>query len=243
VRRQKNSLSVMSRRIRCMIKIINHIYILPLLIATLLSIRSLRANWLISYRLFSVLLLCTLFVEVATLVLRYFSDDELNWPFSKSTALWYKVFLIPQYLFYMTIYYHIILSGFIKRMIVSSGVLFTLFAGFNILFFQTSDAINLYSVVMAHLIVASLAIIYFVQLLNQKEIIRLTVHPMIWISVGGFLFQISSLPYLIFINYLVRNDFSQAQSYYYIYVGSSSFMYSFYAIAFLCDQPIQKQLP
>ncbi len=222
-------------------KIINHIYLLPLFIAAVLSIRSITQKWAISYRVFSVLLASSFLVELTAVAWRYFLVDTLNWPYSFSTIWLYNSFLIPKCLLYISVYYYAIRSVAVKRMIIITAILLTLFAVINFFFLQPVGVFKGYTIVIPYSIIIFLSIIYFDQLLKQKEIIRLRSHPMVWISLGTFLFHISVLPYLISLNYLTGHYISLALSLYYISLVSSCIMYFLYSIAFLCNNHQHRQ--
>jgi len=221
-------------------RVIQHIYIIPLLISMLLSLKSFRLKWPAPYKTFSVLLVCISIVEIIAILWKYFLYDKVgDGHFSNNNAWIYNCFLIPQYLLYMYVYYQTFKSKFLKRTITAAGIFFALFTIANILFFQSIHTINSLPLIMAGIIMFFLNISYFEQLIREKEIIRLMGHPMVWISFGVF-FQVATLPYMTSLNYLIRNNISLAVTLYYVYLGVNCVIYTLYSIAFLCRNPIHK---
>ena len=223
-----------------MLKVIQHLYMAPLLISTLLGMKTFRRNWPAPYKTFSVLLLCILFVEIMALLWKTVFYKIQNWPWSDSNLWLYNSFLIPQYLLYIAVYYQVISGAKMKRVILITGIVFTLLAIINLIFFQSIYAINSYTLIMASGIIIFLTVTYFEQLRKEKEIIRLTAHPMVWISLGAFLFHAANLPYMIGLSYLTRNNISLAIALFYVYMTLNCIMYTFYSFAFLCKHPHRK---
>jgi hypothetical protein len=213
---------------------------LPLFLSALLSLRSFREKWAPPLKTFSILLLTIFFVEAMALLWKYYFVTLPNWPYSKSNLWLYNSFLVPQYLLYLAVYYRVIASPLLKRVIVALAVLFTLFAIVNILFIQDIHSINSYTLAFASCIVIFLTVAYFEQLRKQEEVIRLTDHPMVWISLGAFVYHAADLPYLLGLNYLIRTNVALAVALFYIYLALNCVMYSLYTIAFLCKPRLHK---
>lgn len=221
-------------------RMIQHIYIIPLFLSMLFSLKSIRLKWPVQYRIFAVLLICVSIVELFALLWKYWLFDIGNQHYSDSNLWLYNSFLIPQYLLYMATYYKVIKSFTIRKAILVTGFFFALFAIFNFFYFQPIDTVNSYTIIFACLIVILLTAAYFEQLIKEKDIIRLTTHPMAWISLGAFIYHTACLPYMITLNYLIANNVSLAVTLFYIYLGLNCIMYSLYSIAYLCQHPLQK---
>lgn len=221
-------------------KMVQHIYLIPLFLSMLFSLKSIRFRWPLQYRIFSILLICVFFVEVLALLWKYYFYDFGHWNYSNSNLWLYNSFLIPQYLLYMAVYYKVIKSRKIKNGIIASGIFFSFFVIVNNIYFQSIDTINSFAIVAASIIVVLLTVLYFEQLRNEKEIIRLKGHPMVWISLGAFIFHAASLPYMISLNYLIQNNVPLAVELFYVYLGLNCTMYSLYLIAYLCQRPLHK---
>lgn len=222
-------------------RLIQHIYILPLLISTLLSLKSFRLSWPAPYKAFSVLLLCILIIETFAILWKYVLFSKLGSGHSNSNIWLYNCFLIPQYLLYMFTYYQVLRSKLIKKIIFITAILYSVLTVVNILFLQPVNSINSYSLIAASLIILFLTTTYFEQLRNEKDIIELKSHPMVWISLGAFIFHAANLPYIISLNYLIHYNISLAVALFYIYLALNCVMYTLYSIAFLCCKyPLHK---
>jgi hypothetical protein len=226
---------------RRMQKVLQHIYILPLFISMLLSLKSFRLSWPAPYKIFSLLLICISVIEIFALLWKYILYNNVGYGgFSNSNIWLYNCFLVPQYLLYLYVYHQVIKSKLLKRTILIAGVVYSLFTLVNILFFQSINSINSFPIIAASIIILFLTSGYFEQLRKEKEIMRLTSQPMVWISLGAFIFHAANLPYIISLNYLIHNNIPLAIALFYIYLGLNCIMYTFYSIAFLCPHPLRK---
>ena len=226
--------------IRGMQSLIWHIYMLPLFISMLLSLKSFRRSWHVHYRTFAVLLLFVFLIESIAISWSYYFTFRKGRPFSPSNLWLYNLFLIPQYLLYMALYYQVIRSALLKRILIGIGIVYTCFAVINMLFLQHIDGFDSYTLAMADGIVIFMTVSYFNQLLGEKEIVRLNGHPLVWISVGAFIFHAANLPYILALNYLIHTNIPLAIALFYIFLALNCIMYSLYIIAFLCRPPIHK---
>lgn len=219
-------------------KLLQHIYIIPLFVSMLLSLKSFRLRWHIQYRLFAVLLIIVFATEALAICWKYYLHNTIGKGQYSNSNLWiYNIALIPQYLLYLRIYYLVIRSLILKKVIIIISFLFSALAILNLIFFQTINSINSYSLVASSAIVLFLSVSYFEQLRNESEIIRLTAHPMVWLSLGALIFHAANLPYIISLDYLIHNNLSLAVALYYIYLGLNCILYTFYSIGFLCQYP------
>src|SRR5688572_32068620 len=98
-----------------MLKVIQHIYMIPLIISAIISTKSLRFNWPLPYKMFSVLLIFISFVEIGALLWKYYLHDLGDWQYSNSNLWLYNIFVVPQYLLYMTIYYRLFTLSVFKK--------------------------------------------------------------------------------------------------------------------------------
>lgn len=222
-------------------KLLQHIYIIPLLLSTLLSLKAFRLKWPAPYRYFSVLLIVVLTTELLAITWKYFFHNTILLGSYSNSNLWlYNIFLIPQYCLYLYIYYLVLQSPRLKKLVRIIGILYPLFVIGNMFLFQRIHSVNSYSLVVSSVIVLFLTICYFEQLWTQNEIIRLGSHPMSWLSLGAFIFHAANLPYIISLEYLIKNNISLAIALYYIYLGLNCILYTLYCIAFLCPTPQPK---
>ena len=205
-----------------------------------LSLKSFRLKWPAPYKTFSILLICVFVVEATAILWTYLFYSLGQMHFSNSNLWLYNCFLIPQYLLYMIVYYQTITSLILKKIIILTGILYTAFAILNNIFFQSIYTIDSFTLIMASLIVIFLTVSYFEELRKKEDLVKLTSHAMVWISLGAFIFHAASLPYLISLDYLIHNNLPLAISLFYIFLSLNCIMYSLYAIAFLCQNPYQR---
>jgi hypothetical protein len=140
----------------------------------------------------------------------------------------------------MFVYYQVITSKKINRLILILALVFTGFAVFNEIYFQGLHNIDSFTLAMASGIIIFVTVTFFNELLKDKDIIRLSRHPMVWISAGALIFNTAELPYILSLNYLNHNDIPLAIALFYVFLTLNCIMYSLYIIAFLCPPPLPK---
>ncbi len=226
---------------RSMQKLLQHIYVIPLFLSMLLSLKTFRLKWPAPYRYFSILLIVIFVTETLAISWKYFfHNTELLGNYSNSNLWLYNIFLLPQYCLYLYIYFLVLKSRRQKYVIKILGLVYPVFVITNILLIQHIHSVSSYSLILSSAIILFLTICYFEQLRNQNEIINLSSHPMSWLSLGAFIFHAANLPYIICLGYLVKHNVSLAIALYYIYLFLNCLLYTLYCIAFLCRTPHQK---
>jgi hypothetical protein len=220
-------------------KFIYYIYLLPLLLSAVFSLRAFRLNWPSLYKHFSIFLFSTLFIEGFAICWKLFLHSSVG-NYSMSNLWIYNCYLIAQYLFYLYFYYLATRNSNVKRWIVALAGIYFLFSLINVIFIQPIHTVNSYTIIAASLIMLFLTLTYFIELLRDKEIKNLTSEPLVWISIGAFIFHIGNLPFFIFLNTLNKTNLSLALTLFKIILILNSLMYSFYAIAFLCQPKFPK---
>jgi hypothetical protein len=220
--------------------VVQHIYMIPILASTILGLRSFRERWAPAYRLFSLLLCAVCFVELTAISWSLYLAHLHGWPWSDSNLWLYNLFLIPQYILYMAVYYLEIDSTHIKKAILACALVFTAFAVFNMGWLQGLHSVDSYTLTLASVIIIFMTVTWFNQLLHKKEIYKLSSVPLVWISAGAFIFHAADPPYLLSLNYLVAHNRPLAIALFYIFLILNCLMYAFYTIAFLCQPPPQK---
>jgi hypothetical protein len=184
--------------------------------------------------------LSVFFVEVLAILWKYHIIGIPNHPWSSSNLWIYNVFLLPQYLLYMALYYQVIRSAAIRKIIIALAVFYTVFALLNIFYIQHINNIDSLTLAVSSGIVIFLTIAYFEQLRKEEQLIRLTTHPMVWISLGAFIFHTANLPYLIGLNYLIHTNLPLAIALFYIFLALNCIMYTLYSVALLCPRPLHR---
>ncbi|WP_431294140.1 hypothetical protein [Pedobacter sp. P26] len=218
------------------------LYLLPLTVSAIISIKALIREWAIPFKWFSVFLLATMVVEWLAVGWKLFFHQGPYWDFPKSNLWIYNLYIIPEYLFYLVFFCKMLESQKIKKAMWPFGLLYFLFAVINVGFVQGLAKLNTYTIIFGGLITVVLSSAYFLQELNRKNPQLVHKQPLFWIATGVLVFHSVSLPNFIFMNYLSRTNLPLAIALFNILLVLNILMYSFYLIAFLCHKPIPKKL-
>lgn len=218
------------------------LYLIPLTISALISVKAFFRGWAISFRWFSVFLLATMVVELFAVGWKLSLHQTAYWNFPKSNLWIYNIYIIPEYLFYLVFFCKVLEKERVKNIGWPLGLTYFLFGMVNIWFVQGIEELNTYTIIFGGLIAVVFAAAYFIQELNRKVPFPVQGQPIFWISLGVLIFHSVSLPNFIFINYLSRNNLPLAIALFNILLLLNILMYSFYLIAFLCLKPIPKKL-
>jgi hypothetical protein len=225
-----------------MTQILHSTYLVTVLVSAIFSLKAFRLNWPLPFKLFSAFLLTALLTEALGTLLMYRPKAFGAWnPFDTDNNFWIITFLlIPQYLIQMAVFYEVLKKERLKKIIAVTAVFFTLFAVFNFIFWQGINAINSYTHIAGSFIMLFLVFAYFEQVRYGKEIISLKKQPMVWISLGNFIYHLLNIPYLLGINYL--NEFYPeiAISFVNFYLFILVIMYLLFIKSFQCPHPQQK---
>ena len=224
-----------------MLRFAHYIYLIPLLVSSLYSIKSFRQEWAKPYKAFSVFLMATFLLEILAISWKLSLHQTSYWGFSKSNLWIYNLYFVPQYLFYLIFYSSVLKSEILNKMKWLIFGLYFIFSVVNMVFIQTMDQLDTYNIIFGGVIVIMCSAKYFVQEFNGTMTNQVKSEPLFWISLGSLMFHCVSLPYFIFINYLSRTDLSLAIVLFNILLVLNILMYSFYLIAFLCNSPTRKR--
>jgi len=226
-----------------MLNFVIYIYLVPLSLSAIFSIKSFKNKWAKPYRLFSIFLIVTLFTELFAVSWELFLHQTAYWGYSKSNLWIYNLYLIPQYLFYFTFYSSVLDNQFLKRIRTATIVIFTIGGLCNVVFIQSIHQLNTYTIIAGSILVLIGSLSYFKQELDKKVPALVSKHPLFWIALGSFTFHTVSLPYFIMINYLSKAYLPMAISLFYILLTLNTLMYLLYLIAFLCNNPSHRKQP
>ena len=220
-----------------MYHILSHIYMLPLLICTALSLKAWRPSWPVPYKWFSALLILVLLSESFAIFWKYYFF-YVSKAYSNHNMWFYNIAMIPEHLLYMAFYLQVIRSPVVKRWIIAAAVFYFVFAIVN-MFYQSIHDVQFRTILLGYAIIILLTIAYFDQVRKEKEIIKLSTHPLVWISLGALIFHAGDVPYMLSLNYLNHNN-PLAIALSSIHLILNSVMYTLYIIAFLCHPPPRK---
>jgi hypothetical protein len=215
-----------------------YIYLIPILLGAVFSLKSFKLEWPKAYRIFCFYLILTLLTEIFALGWKWGWHKE--WKYTANNVWIYNAFYILQYSALFLFYYRILYSTRAKKMIRFISPFLIFFGIVNYFFIQTPVSMNSYTVVLTNIFSVLLALYFFREVLNQPRLISLSKSPMVWISAGTLIYCSGSLPYFIFMNYLNDNYKSMSLTLFYIFTTLNIILYTFYSIAFLCRPPSLK---
>lgn len=223
-------------------RFVHFLYLVPLSIGAIVSLRSFQPQWPRAYRVFSLFLCVTLLMELFAISWKLWLHDAGGWNYTKSNSWIYNLYYLPEYLTYFFFYFMMPSNNYTQKKILTGiSVLFLIVGLSNLFIFQGLFQLDSYTIVCGNMGVLYCVLTYFKEELKRKIPVRPATDPLFWISTGAFLFHSVSLPYFIFINYLSRANLSLAISLFNILLSLNIVMYSFYLIAFVCPSQYQKK--
>jgi hypothetical protein len=220
--------------------VIQHLYLLPMLISAILSLKTFRLNWPAAYKTFSVSLFVALFTELFARFWRFYLHNHWGFNYPHINHWIYTTSLIPQSLLLLAVFYQIIHTKLYKKIILLFAVLVVIFVVLNFSLWQSFYEINSNSHVFIAALVLVVVLMYFEELRREKEVKKLSQQPMVWIAFGVSVFHLLSIPYFLSINYLIDKHPSLAGSFIYMYLLFICFWYLLYIKALLCPTPQDK---
>lgn len=214
------------------------LYLIPMLLAAVLSLRVFIEKWPAPYRIFSALLFATLVIEFGAI---FWSTDWYKMSGYAQTNAWiYNAGHLIRFALLVWFYHDMMTSERAKKAIRWIGALaLLLLIGIYIFYTHTSHV----AYFLLHSFPAILfALFYFRQLLKNDEVIRLEKDPGVWISIGVFIYNMANLPVFSFIDYLNKTNLKTASATLYYNDALNILTYTLFLIAFLC-KPQPKPLP
>lgn len=222
--------------IKNMHKLVYYLYLIPMFVSAIASLKAFRLGWPLPLRFFSVFLITTLAVEILANCWKFWMHSTGYWSFSENNLWIYNYYLVPQYVFYFYFFKQFLKPGLLHNTIWVLAVLYVLFSMANLLFIQKALAINYFTIIAASFIVVILTTAYIRQLITDDNILQLKKQPLVWISVGALIFHAGVLPYFIYSNSLNNSNIGLSLLLFYIVLVLNILMYTLYAIAFLCTK-------
>jgi hypothetical protein len=219
---------------------VHYIYLIPLLAAALVSLRSFRLKWPAPFRQFSTFLLLTLFIELFAIYWKWYLHKTSIWNFSKGNIWIYDAFIIVKLLFFMWFYYQLLLSEKIKAIIRKSMTPLLILGILEYILIETPVKANIYTIAGGNLIIVLLSLSFFRQILKEAAIVKLKNNPAVIIASGALIYHSATTPLFLYINLLNLEQSPLAISYFYINHIFNIIMYSLYLISFLCKPSFQK---
>lgn len=217
-----------------------YVYMIPLFLSAIVSLRSFRLGWPKQLVVFAVFLLSTFVVEVFAISWKLGFCSTVYWNYSQSNLWIYNAFLTVRHMFILYFYYKVISFTKVRRVIIFSIMPFIGFALSDYIYFQTPHNVNNYTFVLANSFTIFLSLTFFYQVLRSDKFVKLSTCPEAWISLGLFIYHSGTIPLFILFNYLVNKEYTMLQSYLYINDGLNIIMYVLFIISFLCKPQYQK---
>lgn len=212
-----------------------------MLICAILSLKTFRLRWPLSFRLFTVLFFVALATEIFARLWVFYPYTSYAFEHPSGNNAWiFSLSMIPQYLLMMSVYYYHTSSKKLRKGIIATAIIFVTFALINFIFWQKAEKINSNTHLLACLIMLLLNFIYFEELRKGDNLTKLSQQPLVWISAGIFAYHLLSIPFLFILNFLNENYMPLAQTFFYVYQVFIFIAYILYTIAFLCPTPQQK---
>lgn len=216
------------------------IYLVPLTISAIVSIRAFTLRWPLSYKVFSTFLVLTLFVEIFAILWKWVLCKTSYWEYPPSNMWIYDGFVTVRYLF-LAVYFYLILQYRVAKIILLiSSSLLLIFAFINYFYIQSPHNVNTFTIIPANIFIVFMVLAFFHQILIEDQVIKLSSSADVWISLGTFIYHSGSLPFFIFFNYLIETSSPFLDSFLYINDFLNITMYTNYSIAFLCNPQFQK---
>ena len=218
----------------------DYLYLIPLTVAAFISVVSFWKKWAAPFRLFSVFLLSTWFIECFAIAWKWELYHTRYWSYTLSNLWIYNGFVIVRQMF-LLVFFHGMLTAYHQKKAVRWFILpFAILACANYAFIQTPFNINTYTIAVANTMLVFLSLAFFHQVLMDKKIIVLYKASEFWIMLGIFFYYSGTLPFFLFFDYLTKQRSVVVHSYLYINDSLNLLMYTFFIIAYLCKPQIQK---
>ena len=211
-----------------------YIYLIPLLLSAIFSLRCFGLKWPRQYRIFSFFLLLTLLAEITAVTWKKYLHQ--NWGYTNNNLWVYNAFHVIRYPLFILFYYKMLKPASIKRMISYVGPVIVFFSILDLFVIQGPLEMNNYTVVVTHIFSVVLSFLFFRQVMLEAEIVHLSTHPLVWISLGSLIYCSGAVPWFMIYNYALKFP-NIAVMLWTIHNVLNIFLYTFYLIAFLCRPP------
>lgn len=159
-----------------------------------------------------------------------------SYGFKTSNHWIYNIYTVGQIVFIAMIYSKLISNQKISRQIRLLSLIFVVLVVLNVSFLQSFFKFHTFSYILGCFLVFYISILYFKQLLNEKNWQPLKNLPFFWITIGNIVFYICSMFYMGSINYINDQNYDEYGSLINIFVYLfTSVQFILYTIAFLCN--------
>jgi hypothetical protein len=211
-----------------------YLYLFPLLLSAIFSLKSFRQKWPGPYKLIAVLVIVTLLTEIAAIGWKWYWYNMFSRNYSKNNIWIYNVFVSIHLGLSFAIFYYVLNNRLYKKVIMLAILPFLLLGSLNYLLIQGPFLYNTYTVIPVRIAIIALCIAYFKQLLEEPKIIALRKEPLVWFTIGTFLYLSVTLPYFIMFRFLNKQSIDLSLFFLSINDTLNLFLCSCYLISFLC---------
>ena len=215
-----------------MSNISNYLYVPPLIVTAILSLRSIRRGWPGGYQYFTLFLFLTLATELLAISWKWWL-----YRIGGHTVhnLWIYNGLLPfRYLFLFAFFKHLLTEKKIRNSFRFIPAAYLLFSVLNYFFIQKPHHASTYTIICSNLLVIFFSLAFFYQTLHSELPVRLSRTSQTWICLGLFLYHTGTLPLFVFFDYLTQTAPALGNTYLYINDGLNILMNLLFLISFLC---------
>jgi len=208
-----------------------YLYFIPLTLSAIFCLKTFRQKWPKPYSLYALMIIITLFTELIATAWPY----ELHKQFGASqNNFWiYNLFIIIRFGLLSIIFYEILTRPIIKKTIASAAIGILIIGVLDYTLIHGPLQYNTYSMIITHVCIILLSLLYFQQLLQEKGIIVIHKEPMVWMTLGIFMYHAVTLPFLIMLGIFNINNIQLAIFFFPINEFLNFFLCSCYLISFL----------
>lgn len=217
---------------------LNLVYLIPLWLSAIFSLRAFMRKWPKLFKVFSIFICTTAVVEVFAVAWVFWLHEKFG--FNPYNHWIYGAFITVRHLFLLYFFYNILTSPLIKKLIKYSVMPVVAFAIINYAFIQTPFELNSYTIIITNLITILLCLAFFYQVLKEEKLIDLTRSAEVWIVSGTFLYYAVTLPLFVIFILLLRSSAHLTDVFFQINDLMNIIMYTSYLIAFLCKPHFRK---
>lgn len=204
----------------------NYVYTCAVGIAAFTSLISFRLRYPRHLQFFSILLLVTFGIEVASMI-----NVLLH---LKLGNLLYNIFVPLEMMSYAWVFRGLYRSVAMKRLTEIFIILFPIFAGsMSVLVFGIKQW-NSFMMVGGCLFVVILASRYYYELFTSTELVKFNRTPEFWIATGMILLYSCQLPFFGALHYLVNNYLDLATDLMHVMQVVNAVMYLLFTYGYLC---------
>lgn len=208
-----------------------YLYFIPLMLSAIFCLKAFRQKWPKPYRIYAYMVIITLLTELIAEAWPY----ELHRLFhSSKNNLWiYNFFIIVRFGLLSIIFYLILSRSIVKRILPLATIGILIIGILDYAFIHGPRQYNTYSMIITHTCIIILCTLYFLQLLQEKNIIIIHKEPMVWMALSIFIYHAASLPFLIMLGFLNISDIRLAVLFFPINEILNILLCSCYLISFL----------